>query len=161
MPGRFRAERRAQRDTFLSVPASHSSSDQTSGSLSFHITTYQLWGCPVVKLSVMSRQNYGVDLHCLGVLNHAGLNCHTVWVIHPEERGFYFSALLLAAYCKLLQILMSSQEKSEHPLAPLHFLSNYMHLLLPFITCILAIVLGLFAFLVCCWYLQRGGMQCR
>jgi len=118
MPVRFRVERRAQRDTFLSIPPSQSSSGQTSGSLSFHISMYQLRRCPVVKLHVMSHQNYGVDLHCLGVLNHASLNWHTIWVIHTEERGFYFTALLLASYCKLLQILMSSQEKRKTPTCP-------------------------------------------
>ena len=143
MPVRFRVERRAQRDAFLSIPPSQSSSGQTSHSLSFHITAYQPRGCPVVKLRVMSHQNYGVDLHCLGVLNHASLNWHTVWVIHTEESGFYVTALLLASYCKLLQILMSSQEKSNHPLAPSRFLSNYLRLPLPFITCILAVVLCL------------------
>jgi hypothetical protein len=51
-----------------------------------------------------------------------------VGVIHPEERRFYSTILLLASYCKLLQILVSSQEKSKHPLAPSHFLSNYLHL---------------------------------
>jgi hypothetical protein len=127
MPVRFRVEGSAQRDTFLSIPASQNSSGQTSGSLSFHITAYQLRGCPVVKLRVMSHQNYGIDMHCLGVLNCAGLNWHTVWVIHPEERGLYVSALLLASYCKLLQILMSSQEKSEHPLALPHFLSTCVY----------------------------------
>jgi hypothetical protein len=161
MPVRFRVERRAQRDAFLSIPLSQNSSGQTKGSLTFHITMYQLRGCPVGKLCVLSHQNYGVYLHCLRVLNHASLNWLTVWVIHTEKRGFYFTAFLLASYCKLLQILVSSQEKSKHPLAPTHFLSNYLRLPLPFITCILAIVARLFAFLVFCWCLQRGGMQCR
>jgi len=76
MPVRFRVERRAQRDILLSIPPSQNSSGQTSVSLSFHITAYQPRGCPVVKLRVMSHQNYEVDLHCLGVLNHASLNWH-------------------------------------------------------------------------------------
>jgi hypothetical protein len=109
------------KETPFSVYHLHRLIRSTSGSLSFHITAYQLRWCPVVKLRVMSRQNYGVDLHCLGVLNHASLNWHTVWVIHPEEGGFYVSALLLASYCKLLQILMSSQEKKLTPTCSITF----------------------------------------
>jgi hypothetical protein len=78
---------------------------------------YQLQGPPVVNLRVMSHQNKGVDLHCLEVLNNASLNWHTLWVIHLQERHFYFSALL-DTYCKLLQILMLSLEKERNTLCP-------------------------------------------
>lgn len=106
--------RRTQRDTIPNIPPSQIASGQTSGLLSFHITMYQVGGPSVVKLHFMSHQNYAVNLHCLEVLYHARLSCHKGWVIHPQERGFYFSALL-RTYCKLLQILVLSQETNEPP----------------------------------------------
>jgi hypothetical protein len=102
-----------KRDSFLSIPSSHYSSGQTSVSLSFYITSYQLQEPPVVKLHVMSHQNYGVDLHYLEVLNHGSLNCCKGWVIHPQERGFVLVPFFIL-YFKLLQKLMLTQEKNEH-----------------------------------------------
>jgi hypothetical protein len=79
---------------------------------------YQFQGPPAVKLHVMSHRNYGVELSCVEVLNHASFNWPAVWIILPQESCFYFSALL-DMFCKLLQIFMLGQGgKKRNTLCP-------------------------------------------